>query len=193
MTFEELKNDILACRDCREKFGFEPIPIVRGTANSKILQISQAPSKTVHLTKKPFNDLSGNRLKFEWYQITDDIFYNEENFYITALAHCFPGKSANGGDRSPPIACAKKWLHREIEVVDNEIFVIIGQKAAKFIFPDDRFEDLIFKDNILNGKPAFVMPHPSPLNIKWFKDHPEFEAGRVITIREKIWSVLGIH
>ena len=192
MTFEDLKTDILLCRDCLENFGFEPGPIVRGTANSKILQISQAPSKTAHLTQKPFNDITGKKLKFEWYQITDDIFYNENNFYITALAHCFPGKSANGGDKPPPIACAKKWLHKEIELVNNEIFVVIGQRAAKFMFPNDNYDDLIFRDNVLNGKLVLVLPHPSPLNIKWFKDHPEFEVNRVEYIREKIWSVLGI-
>ena len=193
MTFEDLKNDILSCRDCQSNFGFEPVPIVHGKTNSKILQISQAPSKNVHLTKKPFNDITGKKLKFEWYQITDDIFYNEDNFYITALAHCFPGKSANGGDRPPPIVCAKKWLHKEIELVNNEIFVVIGQKAAKFMFPGDSYEDLIFRDNVLNGKLALVLPHPSPLNIRWFKDHPEFEANRVVYIRERIWSVLGIN
>ena len=52
--FEELKQEILKCRQCEEKFGFEPHPILMGNVNSKIMQISQAPSQNVHKTLKPF-------------------------------------------------------------------------------------------------------------------------------------------
>jgi len=190
MTFEELKYNILNCKDCAEKFGFEPVPIVHGNVNSKIMQISQAPSYNVHLSAKPFNDNSGKRLKYQWYKITDDIFYNENNFYITAMAHCYPGKNPKGGDRPPPMSCAKKWLFKEMSLVNNEIFIIIGSYASKFLFPADNFNELVFKDNYLNGKLAFVLPHPSPLNIRWFKDHPEFEAERLPYIREKVWTIL---
>lgn len=48
IMFDELKQEILNCRKCREKFGFEPHPIVMGNANSKIIHISQAPSQNVH-------------------------------------------------------------------------------------------------------------------------------------------------
>jgi len=193
MTFEEMKSNILQCRDCAEKFGFDPIPIVHGNENSKILQISQAPSSNVHLTQKPFNDSTGKKLKYQWYKITDDIFYDENNFYITALSHCFPGKNSSGGDRLPPKLCAKKWLKEEIELINNEIFIVIGSQATKFLFPNDDYNSLVFKDNYINEKLAIVLPHPSPLNIKWFKDHPKFEESRLPIIRKKIWSVLGVN
>lgn len=65
IMFEDLKQEILNRRKCREKFGFEPHPIVIGNANSKIIHISQAPSQNVHNTLKPWNDASGNRLRNE--------------------------------------------------------------------------------------------------------------------------------
>ena len=43
---EELKK----CNLCKEEFGFTPHPVVVGTSKSKIVQISQAPSSTVHET-----------------------------------------------------------------------------------------------------------------------------------------------
>ena len=191
MTFEDMKLGILSCKDCMQKFGFEPMPIVQGNASSKIMQISQAPSNKAHITRKPFNDSSGKRLIHQWYKITDDTFYKEDNFYITALSHCFPGKNPKGGDKLPPLSCAKKWLHREMELVGNKLYIIIGRKAANFLFPGDNYKDLIFKDNFINEKPAIVLPHPSPLNIKWFRDHAEFETERLPAIREKIRLVLG--
>ena len=39
-------------------------------------------------------------------------------------------------------------------------------------------------------KLAIVLPHPSPLNIKWFKDYPEFMKERISQIRKIINEIL---
>lgn len=188
--FNKLINNLKNCEICKEKFGFQPHPIFLGNINSKIVQISQAPSATVHDTMKPFTDQSGKKLKYDWYQITDEIFYNPNIFYISALAHCYPGKNKNGNDKMPPKVCYEKWVRKELEYINNKLYIIIGSKAAKVFFPDKEFDDLIFNNNYLNGKLAIVLPHPSPLNIKWFKDHPDFMNKRIFEIRKIIYDLL---
>jgi len=193
MHFNDLKSEILNCRACKEKFGFEPNPIFCGNENAKIFHVSQAPSKSVHDTSKPFNDLSGKKLREEWYQVPDDVFYNPNMFYITAVAHCFPGKGKNGGDIKPPKECAKRWLlAHEIFTVKNDIYLIIGREAAMTFFNNDSYSQLIFEDQKIQGKPAFVLPHPSPLNIKWFKDNPTFLTERMPYIKDIIHKTLKI-
>lgn len=188
--FEELKKQIEKCDYCKEKFGFDPHPIFWGKQNSKIVQISQAPSNNVHKSMKPFTDMSGKTLKYEWYQITDEEFYNMDNFFIGALSHCYPGKDKNGNDKQPPKCCFDKWVEKELKILDNEIYVIIGAKAAKVFFPNDSFENLVFKDNYWNNKLTIVLPHPSPLNKKWLKDHPKFISERIIEVRNIINNVI---
>lgn len=190
LKFEQLKEKIKECDYCKEKFGFEPHPIFWGKQNSKIVQISQAPSKNVHQNLKPFTDMSGKTLKYEWYQITDDDFYNTDNFFIGALAHCYPGKDKNGNDKQPPKCCWTKWIEEELQILDNEMYIVIGAKAAKVFFPNEIYEKLIFKDNVWNGKKTIVLPHPSPLNKKWIKDHPQFLQKRIHEIRNIIWDIL---
>ena len=190
IMFEQLKENIKKCNYCKEKLGFEPHPIFWGKQNSKIVQISQAPSNNVHKSMKPFTDMSGKTLKYEWYQVTDEQFYNTDNFFIGALAHCYPGKDKNGNDKQPPKCCFDKWVEKELKVLDNEIYVIIGAKAAKRFFPNDNFEDLVFKNNYWNNKLAIVLPHPSPLNKKWIKDHPQFLEKRIYEIRELIKKII---
>lgn len=190
--FETLREEIFSCRECEERFGFEPHPIVLGSEKSKIMHISQAPSKNVHQTRRPFDDASGKRLREEWYHISDEVFYNPKNFYFTSIAHCYPGKSPNGGDRLPPLSCARKWLHREMEIVDNKLFLLVGKKAADFFFPKQNFTELVFTNHELEGKPVYILPHPSPLNVKWFMDNPAFLEKRVFEVEEKIHEVLGI-
>lgn len=68
----------------------------------------------------------------------------------------------------------------------------MGGKAAEFFFSKENFIFLIFKDNVINNKPAYVLPHPSPLNAKWFKDNPKFLDSRIFQIEEAIHKVLGI-
>ena len=192
LKFEELLDDLKKCEICKKEFGFQPHPVVLGNVYSKIVQISQAPSATVHNTLKPFTDQSGKKLKYEWYMIDDDIFYNPDNFYLMALAHCYSGKDKNGNDRLPPKICYDKWIKRELEYINNKLYIIIGSKAAKTFFPNENFNELIFKNNYYNGKLALVLPHPSPLNIKWFKEHPNFMEKRIFEIREIINKILMV-
>lgn len=190
IMFEQLKENIKKCNYCKEKLGFEPHPIFWGKQNSKIVQISQALSNNVHKSMKPFTDMSGKTLKYEWYQITDDDFYNMDNFFIGALAHCYPGKDKNGNDKQPPKCCWTKWIEKELQILDNEIYIVIGAKAAKMFFPNELYEELIFKDNVWNGKTTIVLPHPSPLNKKWIKDHPQFLEKRIYEIRALIKEII---
>lgn len=189
-NFNNIVEQIKNCSLCESKFGFKPHPIFLGNENSKIVQISQAPSATVHETLKPFTDMSGKKLKYDWYQITDDVFYNPDNFYIAALAHCYPGKDSRGNDRMPPKICYEKWIKEELKFINNKIYILIGAKSAKTFFPNENFNDLVFKNNYLNGKLTLVLPHPSPLNIKWFKEHPDFLRVRIEEVRNIIKSVL---
>ena len=190
--FNKLIKEIKKCDICKEKFGFTPHPVVMGNSTSKIVQISQAPSKTVYETLKPFTDQSGKKLKYEFYQIEDNAFYNPDNFYIMSLSHCYPGKDKNGNDKYPPKICYEKWIKKELEYIDNKLYILIGAKAAKTFFPNENYNDLIFKNNYLFGKLTLVLPHPSPLNIKWFKDNPEFMNKRIKEIRKIINDTLKI-
>lgn len=187
---EKLKTELFACRDCRSLFGFEPRPVCMGNSGAKIVQVSQAPSVHVHNTGRSFNDASGRRLRDEWYEISEEVFYDPDIFYITSVGHCYPGKSKNKGDNPPPKSCAQKWLSREIHMVKNEMFIIVGKAAADFFFPKCDFTDLVFSDRAVNGKPAYVIPHPSPLNVRWFKEHPEFEKERIAEVRSHLHDLI---
>lgn len=187
--FEKLKRDILTCQACQGIIPYAPRPIFQGQQDSFIMQISQAPSRKVMETGLPFNDVSGEKLRNEWYQITSEQFYNPQYFYITSIGRCFPGK-AKTGDNTPSFQCAQRFLKKELEVVQPQIYILIGSYAAKFFYPDLTLEELIFNDHNYLGKPLFVLPHPSPLNRKWLKDHPDFENKRIIEIRKQIHHIL---
>jgi uracil-DNA glycosylase family 4 len=191
MTLEELQAKILSCRYCAQKFGFEPRPFVWGNSSAKIVQISQAPSLSVHKSGKPFDDVSGKKLIYKWYNISEKQFYDKNLFYITAISHCFPGKNSKGNDRKPPLICAKKWLEQELQLVDNKLYILIGSVAAKYFFPNVKFDELVYNENLtLRDKPAIVLPHPSPANRFWFVRHPDFEQIILPRVRQKLRQMI---
>lgn len=182
--FDKLIREIKECRYCENKFDHEFHPVVWGHQNAKIMQIGQAPSNKVNQNLVPFSDLSGKRL-LQWYQIDQETFYDQDIFYLTSLAHCYPGKAAGSGDRPPPKCCYQKWLNQEMKLVNNEIYIIVGSYSAKLFFPDKKLTDLVFENQRLNNKLTIVLPHPSPLNMRWFKANPGFE-NRLVEIRKII-------
>lgn len=187
MNFRQFQDKLRKCRICKNVVG---PPLVWGDEKARIVQISQAPSQTAIRNQKVWTDASGRRLKYDWYQVSNEVFYNPRNFYITALSHCFPGKDKKGGDKKPPKVCAQRWLWKEISYLKPRLFIVIGKQAAEFLFPKRDFRQLVFKDQKLNGVKCLILPHPSPVNIKWFRDNPEFEKKRLPEAREIIHKVL---
>lgn len=185
---EKLQAQLRACRHCEGML--EPRPVVHGNPGAPILQVSQAPGKKVHETGIPFNDASGRRLRQNWYQISDAQFYDPDLFYITSMGHCYPGKGKTG-DKKPPRCCFDMWTRREIELKPGtRMMLVIGREAASRLFPKREFTELVFQDQEYDGIPCYVLPHPSPLNVRWFRMHPEFETQRMPVIREKLHQVL---
>lgn len=190
--YDQLKADILSCRECCQRFDHEPRPIFFGSAHPAVMQISQAPSRRVHESGLPFSDQSGKTLR-AWYRISDDDFYHPDHFYITSIGHCYPGRQSHG-DKAPVSACAKRFLQRELALIEPQIYIIIGQYAARWIFGDDQaLDDLVFHNQVLNGKCAYVLPHPSPLNRRWLNEHPQFLQERMPTIANHLHQLLKKH
>ena len=190
-SFLNLRRQILRSRYCKDEFGFKPRPIFWGNHDARIVHISQAPSWNTHQAQRPFSDKSGEKLRKQWYRVSDEEFYNPNLFYITAIAHCYPGKNKSGGDKKPPKICAEKWLKKELKLLNPQLFLILGNYAANFFFPKRKLSELVFEDLKINNIPCFVLPHPSPQNIKWYKDHPEFEKERLPSIRKGIRRIIG--
>lgn len=191
---EELSSlikQLKACRECQERFGFEPHPIQWGESDAKVLIISQAPGLRVHEMRRPFCDLSGKKLRQQWFCVSEEFFYNPHLFYFTNAGHCFPGRNKNNTDKKPPKVCWDKWTSKEIELLsDVKLMIVIGSEAASRMFPGQKLDSLVFGHLSWHGKPCFVIPHPSPLNFRWVQNHPEFESQVLPRLRKELAQAL---
>lgn len=186
--FEQFRSRMK--KQLAEQYGEDNIAAFWGNQGAKIVSISQAPSTSALKSQKPFDDKSGERLRKQWYKVSEETFYNQDNFYFTSIGMYYPGKGKTG-DLKPSLAMANKWLKEEISFLNPRLFLIVGSFAAAFFFPGKKFTDLVFTNQTLLQKPALVLPHPSPINKKWFKDHPKFEEKRLKRVQEYIHQVLN--
>lgn len=189
MNFEEFKNQLRNCRDC-EHFGIKPKHFERkekSEKSAKIVQISQEPSRGASESGKPFLDRSGPTL-IKWYDISRESFLDPKLFYITGMAHCYsPDKKVRTKLQQ---TCSKKWLRQELSFLNPHLYIIIGERAANFLFPRRNFTELVFQKLVFKNRTAFVLPHPSPANKKWFKENPRFESDRLNDIRKVVHEAI---
>jgi len=100
---------------------------------SKVFLVGQAPGPREGGFGRPFAWTAGRTL-FRWFEETMGI--NEEELraaiYMAAVARCFPGKAAGGGDRKPDfveIAKCRPYLEGEVSILRPELVLPVGQLA----------------------------------------------------------------
>lgn len=176
------QKQIAACRNCEGMVGR---PVHGAPVLSRILLLGQAPGPREESLGRPFAYTAGKTL-FRWFDEASGV--SEEHFrsrvYMAAVARCFPGKAAGGGDRVPSaeeILRCRKHLAREAEILKPELILAVGKLAiaeilgAKVFTPSSKLVDVVgakFPVSFLgHAAEAICLPHPSGLSA-WHKIEP---------------------
>jgi uracil-DNA glycosylase len=139
----------------------------------------------VHETGIPWNDPSGDRLR-DWLQLSREQFYDESLIAIIPTAFCYPGKGAHG-DLPPRLECAPLW-HPKLRAAlpSIQLTLLVGGYAQAYYL--GRKAKPTLAETVCSFReylPEFLpLPHPSPRNQRWFKNHPWFEAEVIPELRE---------
>lgn len=191
-----LQEEIANCHLCAAQFAAthsqhrpRPVPWFRGSA--QILIAGQAPGIKVHVSGKPFEDRSGDRLR-QWLGISTDQFYDRDRVAIVPAAFCFPGTDAKGSDLPPPRRCAETWQSRVLQSLPNiKLRILVGSYAQK----NHGFVKANLTETVRNWRafaPAtFMLPHPSWRNSGWLKRHPWFGEELLPELRHSVAELLS--
>ncbi len=193
VSLDAVLADIRACRACAGELPHAPRPVVRVSAETRVLICGQAPGRRVHESGLPFDDPSGDRLR-AWMGVDRDTFYGHPAIGVAAMAFCFPGTDPTGGDYPPPARCAGLWRSRLLaELPKVELTLLVGWHAQAWALGERAKGSMTetvraWRDYL----PAILpMPHPSWRNTGWLKRHPWFEADAAPYLRRRIGLVVG--
>ncbi len=191
-SLESLLSRVRACDICRDHLPLGPRPVVRVSAQSRILIIGQAPGTKVHETGIPWNDPSGDRLR-DWLALDKDTFYDTAKIAIMPTGFCYPGRDPKGGDLPPRPECAPTWhgpLRQHLKGV--ELTLLVGMHAQVFCLGDARKRTMTETVRAWREyAPAVIpTPHPSWRTTSWARKNPWFEAELVPEIRRRIDALI---
>ena len=188
---QNLLKNIKHCTTCQDHLPLGPRPVVSAHENSKIVIVGQAPGTKVHASGIPWDDASGKQLR-NWLNVTNEQFYNPENFAIIPMGFCYPGKGKTG-DLPPRPECAPQW-HKPLfdSMKQVELVLLIGMYAQKYYLKQQAKKTLT--ETVRNYKdylPIYLpLPHPSPRNRFWLTKNPWFEVEILPELRMRVKTLI---
>ncbi|ASK89617.1 uracil-DNA glycosylase family protein [Sphingorhabdus sp. SMR4y] len=185
-----LLEEIRACTICTG-LPLGPRPLLQADSAAQILLVGQAPGSKTHEKGRPFDDVSGKRLR-GWLGVTEEQFYDPRRFAIIPMGFCFPG-SGMGGDMPPRPECAPAWRKPLLEALpDIRLTLVLGQYAMNWHLGDRKSRTLT--DTVRRWREFWpellALPHPSPRNIRWFKANPWFETDVIPVLQDRVAELI---
>ena len=188
-----LLAQISSCTVCEQHLPFGAHPVVRASAQSKIVIVGQAPGRIVHHTSIPWNDRSGDTLR-SWLGIDKSLFYNTNLFALMPMGFCYPG-TGTSGDLPPRPECAPLWHAKLLAAMPQvSLMLLIGHYAHAYYLRKRRKKTLAdtvrhFHDYL----PRYaVLPHPSPRNTLWLRKNDWFAREIIPELRLLVQSRLEL-
>ena len=132
-----------------------------GPVKAKIMIIGQAPGVEEDETGRPFVGRAGKFLN----KLLKIAGLEREKIFITSPIKCFPP-----GNRKPTrkeIEACLPWLKKQIEIINPQKFILLGEVAFSVFFPKDakrpkqKLSNLRGKWVEKNGKFYFPTYHPA--------------------------------
>ena len=191
ISLEDMVKQIQGCQLCQSSLPYQVRPIVQLNPQARILIASQAPGRKAHDSGIPFDDPSGERLRY-WLGIDRKQFYDSSKIAILPMGFCYPGKGKTG-DLPPRKECEPVWRQSVLQQLPNvELTLVIGQYAQAYHLGSKH--DSV-TNNVQNWQqywPAMLpLPHPSPRNIFWFKRNPWFEKELILILQQRVKEILS--
>ena len=181
-----LLDRVRACTICKD-LPLGPNPLLQADSAAQIMIVGQAPGSKTHEKGRPFDDLSGKRLR-QWLGVTEDQFYDPRLFAIIPMGFCFPG-TGKGGDLPPRPECAPAWRKPLMQALPNvKHTLVLGQFALDWHLGEKKSRTLT--ETVQRWQEFWPdhlpLPHPSPRNIRWFKANPWFEMDVIPVLQERV-------
>ena len=197
-----LNNIIINCKNisitnppCSRNY--DAIPLVMNPQKSqKVLLITRDPSNIANNNNTMLgweNTFFRNHILmilFNKYDIDHFIVFRElfeKYIFWTHFSKCFPGKYSNGNHKQPNKVCAKKFLKKEIDLINPDYIILVGKHSIKFITDLDLIKAIPLNGNNFiqkNKKKIEIISiiHPSNANnaCKNDKKYKYFETIKYI-------------
>lgn len=178
------------CTRCADVLPLGARPVLRLSASARLLIIGQAPGTRVHASGVPFDDPSGERLRF-WLGISAAEFYDTARVAIMPMGLCYPGRLPRGGDAPPMACCAPLWHPRMLPLLaPHRLTLLVGAYAQNYALGRGPLTARV-RDFARYLPRYFPLPHPSWRTRAWETRNPWFAAEVLPALRALVRKMAG--
>ena len=151
----ELYAEIANCRDCGlAKHRIKVVP-GEGAEDAELFFIGVSPGWHEDQQGRPFVGPAGAFLD----QLLSSIGLSRNQIYIANVVKCRPP-----GNRDPlpdEIQACRKWLDRQIEIVQPQMIITLGRCSLARYFPNESISKVHGKPRKVEGVICYPMYHPA--------------------------------
>jgi len=151
----QLCEEIGACRECElAKYRTKVVP-GEGAGDADLVFIGEAPGWHEDQQGRPFVGPAGQFLD----QLLASIGLRREEVYIANVIKCRPPQ--NREPLPAEIQSCRKWLDRQIEIIQPQMVITLGRYSLARYFPNDSIGKVHGKPRKLGGVIYYPMYHPA--------------------------------
>ena len=151
----ELYDEIAACQDCElAKHRIKVVP-GEGAEDAALLFIGEAPGWHEDQQGRPFVGPAGQFLD----QLLASIGLRRAEVYIANVIKCRPPQ--NRDPLPVEIQTCRKWLDRQIEIIQPQMIITLGRYSLARYFPNESIGKIHGKPRKLEGVIYYPMYHPA--------------------------------
>jgi uracil-DNA glycosylase family 4 len=151
----QLCEEIVACQDCElAKHRTKVVP-GEGAEDADLLFIGEAPGWHEDQQGRPFVGPAGQFLD----QLLASIDLRREEVYIANVIKCRPPQ--NRDPLPAEIQNCRKWLDRQIEIIQPQMIITLGRYSLARYFPNQSISKIHGKPRKSGGVIYYPMYHPA--------------------------------
>jgi len=151
----ELYEEIENCRDCElARYRIKVVP-GEGDEDAELLFIGEAPGWHEDQQGRPFVGPAGGFLE----QLLASIKLTREQVYIANVIKCRP--PSNRDPLPSEIQACRKWLDRQIEIIQPRVIITLGRYSLARYFPNESISKVHGKARKVGDIICYPMYHPA--------------------------------
>ena len=154
-TLAELERQVRGCTDCPLHTGRTHAVPGEGPPDAELLFIGEGPGAQEDRQGRPFVGPAGSFLD----DLLQSIGMSREQVYIANMVKCRP---PNNRDPMPgEIAACRKYLDRQIELIDPLLIVTLGRFSMARFLPGQSISRVRGRLRQVDGRRIFPIMHPA--------------------------------
>ena len=151
----QLCGEIANCRDCELARSRTKVVPGEGAEDAELLFIGEAPGWHEDQQGRPFVGPAGQFLG----ELLASVDLKRQDVYIANVIKCRPPQ--NRDPLPSEIESCRKWLDRQIEIIQPRMIITLGRYSLMRYFPNESIGKIHGKPRKLEGVVYYPMYHPA--------------------------------